>query len=128
MPDLNNILILQRKYIFFLLAFFVLGWGFTSYKTIFMGLIFGTVLGLFNSWLLARRVKRFGDMAVQGKRLRSLGMFSRAATAIFGVFIAMEYPHIFHLYSVILGIMTPYIVIIIHYFIQVRYENSGKER
>ncbi len=31
----------QRKYIFFLMAIFVLGWGFTSYKAVFLGLTVG---------------------------------------------------------------------------------------
>ena len=40
------------------------------------------------------------------------------ATAVFAVLIAMEYPEYFHLYSVIIGLMTAYLVIMIDYFIQ----------
>lgn len=118
MPDVNSIFQGQRRYIFFLLALYVLGWGFTSYQSIFLGLILGTSFGLFNMWLLARRMDKFGDAVVRGERVRSLGMISRMATAVLAVLIAVEYPDQFHLYSVILGLMTSYFVIMIEFFKQ----------
>lgn len=118
MPDVQTIFLRQRRYIFTLLSLYVLGFGFTSYKTIFLGLILGTSLSLFNIWLLARRMDRFGDAVVKGEKVRSLGMISRMATAVFAVMLAVEYPEHFHLYSVILGLMTSYIVIMIDFFIK----------
>ncbi|MDQ0154308.1 ATP synthase subunit I [Robertmurraya andreesenii] len=118
MPDVRTIFQQHQRYIFFLLSFYVLGWGFTSYKTIFLGLVLGTALGLFNMWLLARKVDRFGDAVIRGEKVRSLGMISRMATAILAVVIALEYSNLFHLYSVILGLMTPYFVIMINFFKQ----------
>lgn len=118
MPDVKSIYHHQQRYLFFLLSFYFLGWGFTSYKTIFLGLILGTALGLFNMWLLARKVDKFGDRVIRGEKVRSLGMVSRMATAILAVVIALEYPDRFHLYSVILGLMTPYFVIMIEFFKQ----------
>ena len=41
MPEYKLFLIRLRKYIFYLLALYVLGWGFTSYQSIFLGLILG---------------------------------------------------------------------------------------
>lgn len=38
----------QRKYLLFILAVYVLGYGLTAYKTVFLGLILGTVFSLFN--------------------------------------------------------------------------------
>lgn len=118
MPEIKAIYDRQRKYIFLLLSIYVLGWGFTSYKTIFLGLILGTSLSLFNLWLLARRTDKFGEAVVKGEKVRSLGMMSRMATAVLAVMIALEYPDKLHLYSVILGLMTSYIVIMIDFFLQ----------
>jgi ATP synthase protein I len=117
MPDVISIYQRSRSYIFFLLSLYVLGWGFTSYKSIFLGLILGTTLGLFNLWLLAKKMDKFGDAVASGGRVPSLGLLSRMATAVLAVMIAVEYPDFFHLYSVILGIVTPYIVIMIDFFL-----------
>lgn len=117
MPDVKTIFQQHSKYILFLLSLYVLGWGFTSYKTIFLGLILGTSLSFFNMWLLANRMDKFGDAVVRGERVRSLGMISRMATAVLAVMLAVEYSDFFHLYSVILGLMTSYIVIVIDFFL-----------
>ncbi|WP_019153963.1 ATP synthase subunit I [Robertmurraya massiliosenegalensis] len=118
MPEIKTIYRRQQRYIFFLLAIYVLGWGFTSYQTIFLGLILGTALGLFNMWLLAKRMDKFGDAVIRGEKVRSLGMVSRMATAVLAVMISVKYSDIFHLYSVILGLMTPYFVIMIEFLKQ----------
>ncbi|TKC16928.1 ATP synthase subunit I [Robertmurraya kyonggiensis] len=118
MPDVQTIYRQQQKYILFLLSIYVLGWGFTTYKTIFLGLILGTAFGLFNMWLLAKRMDKFGKAVVSGGRVRSLGMISRMATAILAVMLSVKYPDVIHLYSVILGLMTPYFVIMIEFFKQ----------
>lgn len=118
MPELQAMYIRERKYIFFLLSFYVLGWGFTSYKSIFLGLILGTSLSLFNLWLMATRVQKLGEAVAKGKRAGSLGMFLRMSAAVIAVAIALEFPEYFHLISVILGLMTAYIVIMIDLFFQ----------
>ena len=41
MPEYKFIFKRVRKYILYLLALYVLGWGFTSYQSIFLGLILG---------------------------------------------------------------------------------------
>ncbi|MGJ7920746.1 ATP synthase subunit I [Neobacillus sp. LXY-4] len=108
----------QRKYIFFLLSLYVLGWGFTPYQSVFLGLVLGTSLSLFNLWLMVRKTDKFGDAVLQGKKVRSLGSFSRMATAALAVMIALKYPDSLHLISVVLGLMTSYIVIMIDFFLQ----------
>ncbi|WNS75279.1 ATP synthase subunit I [Bacillus sp. DTU_2020_1000418_1_SI_GHA_SEK_038] len=118
MPELKLMFIRQRKYIFLLLSVYVLGWGFTSYQSIFLGLILGTSLSLFNLWLMARRVDKFGQAVAKGEKVRSLGMVSRMASAVLAVMIAMKYPEKLHLISVVFGLMTAYIVIMIDYFLQ----------
>ncbi|MBY0123240.1 ATP synthase subunit I [Bacillus sp. S/N-304-OC-R1] len=118
MPEFKLMFIRQRKYIFLLLSIYVLGWGFTSHQPIFLGLILGTSLSLFNLWLMTRKVDRFGEAIVKGERVRSLGMLSRMASAVLAVMIAMKYPEKVHLISVVFGLMTSYIVIMIDYFFQ----------
>lgn len=118
MPEIKLMYARQRKYIFFLLSLYVLGWEFTEYKTVFLGLIFGTSLSLFNLWLIVRKTQAFGNAVSQGKKVRSLGSFSRMATAAFAVIVVLKYPDNFHLISMVLGLMTSYIVIMIDFFKQ----------
>jgi ATP synthase protein I len=118
MPELQTMFLRQRRWMFFLLSIYVLGWGFTSYQSIFLGLIFGTCLSLFNLWLMVRKTVKFGESVDQGKKVRSLGSFSRFATAALAVVVSMRYPDQLHLISVVIGLMTAYIVIMIDFFIQ----------
>jgi ATP synthase protein I len=106
----------QRKWMFLLLSFYVLGWGFTSQQSVFLGLILGTSLSLFNLWLMARKIDKFGQAAAEGRTIRSLGSFSRMATGALAIVITMRYPEQFHLISVVIGLMTSYIVIMIDFF------------
>jgi ATP synthase protein I len=118
MPELQTMFLRQRRWMFFLLSIYVLGWGFTSYQSIFLGLIFGTCLSLFNLWLMVRKTVKFGESVDQGKKVRSLGSFSRFATAALAVVVSMRYPEELHLISVVIGLMTAYIVIMIDFFTQ----------
>ncbi|MFS0645521.1 ATP synthase subunit I [Siminovitchia sp. 179-K 8D1 HS] len=113
MDDLQQLFNRHRKYILYLLAIFVLGWGFTERQSIFMGLILGTVISLFNLWTMVLRTHKLGEAVSEGKKVRSLGTLSRMAAAVFAVLIAMNYPSTFHLISVVIGLMTSYIVIMI---------------
>lgn len=124
MPELKTMYARQRKYIFYLMSLYVLGWGFTPYQTIFLGLILGTGLSLFNLWLMAKKIDRFGDAVLSGKKVRSLGSFSRFATAAFAVIVAMKFPDRFHMISVVFGLMTSYIVIMIDFFQQSFYSRK----
>lgn len=118
MPEIQERFNRQRKYMLFLLSFFVLGWGFTSYQSIFLGLILGTVLSFFNLWLIFRKMIQFREAVEKGQKVRSLGTVSRLASAALAVIIALEYPEHIHLISVVLGLMTSYLVIMIDFFLQ----------
>lgn len=118
MPEFQTMFTRQRKWMFFLLSFYVLGWGFTAHQSIFLGLILGTSLSLFNLWLMARKIDKFGQAAAEGRTVRSLGSFSRMATGALAIVITMRYPEQFHLISVVIGLMTSYIVIMIDFFTQ----------
>ncbi|RLQ93514.1 ATP synthase subunit I [Falsibacillus albus] len=124
MPELHQMFNRHRKYIFYLLSIYVLGWGFTSYKSIFLGLVLGTCLSLFNHWLMVRRTVKFGDAVLEGKKVRSLGTAARMASAVLGVMIVLRYPELFHLLGFIFGLMTAYLVIMIDYFFH--YVKSNK--
>lgn len=118
MQDLLQIHKRYQKYMLYLLSLAVLGWGFTPYKTIFLGWILGTIVSFFNLWNLVRKINRFGQAIVEGKKVRSLGMFVRFASAALAILIAQRYPEHFHIVSVIVGLMTFYIVIMLDYVIQ----------
>jgi ATP synthase protein I len=128
MLQLETMYVRQSKYLFYMLALFVLGWGFTPYKKVFLGLIFGTAVGLFNLWILFRKSKRIGQAIEKKKKMYSMGMSMRMMIAGVSVFIAMRYPDLFHLYSVVFGLMTSYIVILIDVFISKPLKSSGEER
>jgi ATP synthase protein I len=116
MPEFRVIYNRQRKWIFYLLSIYVLGWGFTSYKTIFLGLILGTCFSFLNLWMLVRKTERFDKAIAKGKKVASLGSLQRMATAAIAAIIALKYPQYFNIVFVVAGLMTSYFVIMIDYF------------
>ena len=118
MPDLKKHFQRYTRSIFYLLSIFFLGWGFTPYPSIFLGLILGTSLSLFNLWLIRKRMERFDRALEEGGKVRSLGTFSRMASAGVAILIALEFPEFIHLISTVIGLMMVYIVIMIDYFWQ----------
>ncbi|MED1202920.1 ATP synthase subunit I [Heyndrickxia acidicola] len=117
MPELQKMHSRHRKYILYLLSLFVLGWGFTSYHSIFLGLILGTIVSLFNSWQLMRKTISISDAVAQERKARSLGTITRMGTALIAVMVASRYPETFHFLSVVIGLMTSYFVIMIDFAI-----------
>ncbi|MFA8438351.1 ATP synthase subunit I [Pueribacillus sp. YX66] len=109
----KNLVRRYLSYAAYLLAFFVLGWGFTSYQDVFLGLILGTIISFINILFLSYRVKKASDAAVEGRKVRSVGMMQRFALAGLAVFIVFQFPDVFHLFSMIIGLMTGYIIIFI---------------
>ncbi|WP_235848322.1 ATP synthase subunit I [Litchfieldia alkalitelluris] len=108
----------HRKYIFYFLAVFVLGWGFTTYQPAFLGLIIGAAASYYNHLLLYRKVNKFSEAVVKGKKVYSLGTISRMTIAGLAVFISLKFPEYINVYFVMLGLMTSYIVIFIDFIIQ----------
>ncbi|MBA2871183.1 ATP synthase protein I [Anoxybacillus calidus] len=126
MEELQQMFQRQRKYMFYLLSLYTLGWGFTQYKTIFLSLILGTTISFYGLWILARKTNRFGQAVIEGKKVSSLGTFSRMAAAGLAVLIVMRYPQDFSMIPMVLGLMTSYFVIIIDYFLQKIRKSGGK--
>ncbi|GCD84471.1 ATP synthase subunit I [Parageobacillus thermoglucosidasius] len=115
-----------RKYALFFLFIYAAGWGMTGNKTLFLSLLFGTFIGFYSVWLLAGRVIKFGRAVAEGKRVRSLGMVSRMALAAFAALVALRFPEYFSVVPTVVGLMTPYFVIIIHYFLHIHNEEGKR--
>lgn len=106
------------RLIVFLLAILVLGYGFTPYHSIFLGLILGTVCGLYNMISMYRKIDRLGQAVVYGRKVKTLGSLSRMLTAGLAVLIVLRYPETFHLVSVVVGLMSVYAIIFIDSLLQ----------
>ncbi len=125
--EYKQIFIRELKIIINLLAIFVIGWGFTPYPHIFLGLILGTVISTYNLWSMHSKVNRMGQTIVDNankkedekkKRVKSLGSLNRLAAASLAVVIAMRYPDMFNMVAVIIGLMTNHFVIMIDFLFQ----------
>lgn len=65
---------------------------------------------------MQRKIDRFGQAVANQKRAAGIGTFTRLATGALAVLIALQYEEYFHLTSVIFGLMTTYVVIMIDFF------------
>lgn len=106
------------QYILYAIALFVLGYGFTPYKTIFLGSILGSVISFFILWSLHSKVKRLGQAVVEGRKATSLGTITRFSLAALGVIATIWYPELFHPIGVVIGLFLAYLIIFIDFFIQ----------
>lgn len=130
MPELQHSIKRQRKYMFYLLAAFVLGWGFASAQDqdVYAGLILGTALSLYNHWIISKRIERFSKAVEEGRKVPSLGTILRMGSAALAAMIALQNPDQFHLISTVIGLMTAYAVIMIDFGIQYFIKRTnGKE-
>jgi ATP synthase protein I len=118
MNDIHLMYRRYRSYIFYLLSIYLIGWGLTDYQSVFLGLILGTCISLYHLWVMVRKNAQFNRALQENRKIRSLGTASRFATAGIATLITLKYPEMFHLVSLVIGIMTIYIVIMIDYVIQ----------
>ncbi|MCA0971024.1 ATP synthase subunit I [Halobacillus litoralis] len=115
MEDYQQVIARQRKWMFYLLALLVLGWGVTPWQPIFLGLLLGALLSFYNLWLMQRKIRKLGEAASESHSVRGIGTFTRLASGALAVVIALQFEEYFHLISVVLGLMAAYIVIFIDY-------------
>lgn len=113
MQDLQQVYARQKKLVFFLLAFCALGWGFTPVQSVFAGIAIGSLFGLYNFWLLVRRLEKFDRSLSEGKKVASLGTALRFASGIAAVAIAISIPEHIHLASTVIGLMIPYVYLLV---------------
>ena len=118
MLELEKMFNRQLKYMLYLMGIYLLGVGFTSHDSVFQGLLLGTAFSLFIFWSMVKKNKKFAQEVAEGKKTRSLGSLTRMSVAGLAAIIALKYPDDFHLVSVILGLMTMYIVIMIDFLVQ----------
>ncbi|WP_458121086.1 ATP synthase subunit I [Paenibacillus sp. Z6-24] len=104
-----------------------------EYRSIFFGIIVGSMVSFVNTKYLARKVQKMTDEAASGtgKRFKGLGFAQRAAISIGGVILAIEFPHLFEIHSLAGSLVfAPFALIIIGFFLS-RHEsklNSANER
>ncbi len=113
MQTLQEIYKKQKKVLFFLLALFVLGWGFTDFKTVFAGLILGSLFGLYNFWILVRKMEKADQKFAEGKQSLSLGTALRFASGVAAAAIATAMPEHFDLIGTVIGFAIPYILLLV---------------
>ncbi|WP_028784107.1 ATP synthase subunit I [Thalassobacillus devorans] len=118
MQQYHHMITRQRKWMFYLLAAFILGWGFTDYKSFFMGLLLGTAFSFINLLQMQRKIRKSMDHADSDQRKSyKLGTFSRFAAAGLAVLIAFQFPEHIHIIGVVIGLVTIYFVIIIDFLL-----------
>jgi ATP synthase protein I len=113
MQTLQEIHNKQRKALFFLVALFALGWIFTEWKLIFAGLILGSLFGLYNFWILVRRMESYDRKLSEGKKWVSLGTILRFASGVGAAALATAMPEYFDLISTVIGFAIPYILLLV---------------
>lgn len=113
MLEMQRIFTKQKKYILFLLAACALGWGLTPYSTIFAGIALGSLFGLYNFWILTRRMEKFDRALTDGKGRAGLGTAMRFASGVAAVALAMTLSSYFHLIATVVGLMIPYVLLVI---------------
>ncbi|EMR07888.1 ATP synthase I chain [Bhargavaea cecembensis DSE10] len=130
MENLRQIHNRQKRALFFLLALLALGWGFSPWPTVFAGLILGVLFGLYNFWILTRRMERFDRALADGKKAPSLGSGLRFASGIAAAAIAVSLPETFDLIATVIGLMIPYLFLLAERIIsQLKHPDpGGKER
>ncbi|MGG0645016.1 ATP synthase subunit I [Sporosarcina gallistercoris] len=111
MQTMQEIFTRQKRALFFLLALLILGWAFTGAKEIFAGLLLGLLFGLYNFWILIRKMEQFDKKLDQGKKV-SLGSGLRFASGVAAAAIAMSMPEYFNLISTVIGLMIPYALLL----------------
>ncbi|MGY0691224.1 ATP synthase subunit I [Virgibacillus sp. FSP13] len=117
MSHYQSMIARERKWMFYLLAIFVLGAGFTPYPRIFLGLLLGSIVSFYNLWLLQRKINDFAESVEKNHSTKGLGTISRFAAVAFAVIIALRFEEHFHIIAVLIGIMTSYLVIMIDFAI-----------
>ncbi|MGF9963969.1 ATP synthase subunit I [Bacillus rhizoplanae] len=130
MIEVHELVQRQKKYMYNLLALFVLGWGFTSYKDVFLGLIIGTIFGFLSLRIVAHKTDRLLDRVTQGENIKykatAVSTYSRLAAIGLLILFAAKYQHLMAMWSLGVGLLTGYLVMIID-FLYLQYK-SREER
>ncbi|QKY70479.1 ATP synthase subunit I [Lentibacillus sp. CBA3610] len=126
MSHYNQMVIRQRKWMLYLLALLVLGAGFSSYPTIFLGLLLGSSASFFNMWILQRKIRLLGEAVAEGKSVYGIGTFSRLAAVGLAIVIASRFEEYFHILAVVAGLGTSYCIMMLEFGIRT-FTAKGKQ-
>lgn len=107
-------------YAFILVLIFVILAIVTPFRSIFLGLTLGSIISISNLISTYYQVKRLGESVEIGRAKFSLGTLFRFALSIGAIYVAYQYPHIFHFISVVIGLMLTYIIIFINSLFQLK--------
>lgn len=99
--------------VLFLLVVCALGWGFSPYDSVFAGIALGAFFGTYNFWILVRRMEKFDRSISEGTKVASIGTALRFGSGVAAVAIAISLPQYFHLISTVIGLMIPYIFLVV---------------
>ncbi|MER2108076.1 MAG: ATP synthase subunit I [Solibacillus sp.] len=113
MLDLHHTFAVQKRALFFLVAVCAIGWGFSPYDSIFAGVALGAFFGTYNFWLLVRRMEKFDRSISEGTKVASVGSAMRFGSGVAAVAVAISLPQYFHLISTVIGLMIPYVFLVI---------------
>src|SRR5690625_5523165 len=91
MSDYARMVSSQLKWTLFLLVAIAIGAGITPYTRVFLGLLLGGLVSLFNLWLLQRKVNAFGRAVSENGKAMSLGTFTRVLTSVLVVLLALKF-------------------------------------
>lgn len=133
MIDMHELVIRQKKYTYYLLALFVLGWGFTPYQRVFLGLAIGILVSFVSLSLVAKRTDKLMDRVLKTKETQirykatAVSTYSRLAAIGLVILFAVRYPQYIEVWGFALGLMTGYLVMIIDY-IYLQYIKGREER
>lgn len=117
MQEYERMVSSQRKWMLYLLVILAIGYGVTSFSQVFLGLLLGSSVSLFNMSLLQKKVRAFGETITGNGKVFSLGTFTRFATIGLTIFFALRFKEKVNIGSVIIGLMSSYIVMLINTFI-----------
>lgn len=114
MHSLRQIFNRQKKALFFLLALFVIGWAFSDFRPFFAGMILGSLFGLYNFYILVRRMDRFDQNISKGKETKAIGGTAlRFGSGVAAAAMALSMPEKFDLIGTVIGLMIPYVLLLV---------------
>ncbi|MFD3446680.1 ATP synthase subunit I [Microbacteriaceae bacterium 4G12] len=132
MVDMHVLVQRQKKYMYYILALCVACWGFTPYKRVFLGLILGTIVSFIGLRLVAKKTDKLLDRVTEGQtnirfKATAVSTYSRLAAMGLLILFAVKYEHLIEVWSLGLGLMTAYVVMIID-FLYLQYIRDREER
>ncbi|WP_157800918.1 ATP synthase subunit I [Bacillus solitudinis] len=107
-------------------SLFLVGYLFSSYPDVFLGLLLGTTAGLFNLWTTYSKAQVVGSVADNVKQrsifsfvVAGLGFIIRIGVILCSIWLVAKFPDNIELFAVITGFSLIYVIIIVDMLIQI---------